>query len=86
MSKMYRTKPVVIEAVQWMGFNYASIKEFCGDVAAFHDDGTTTVLVISTLEGNMIATVGDFIIKGLRGEFYPCKEDVFHKKYEEIEA
>ena len=41
-------------------------------------------LVIKTLEGNMIASIGDYIIKGLRGEFYPCKPDVFEKKYELI--
>ena len=41
-------------------------------------------LVIATLEGDMMASVGDFVIKGLRGEFYPCKPDVFHKKYEEV--
>ena len=41
-------------------------------------------VVIRTLEGNMIASVGDYIIKGLRGEFYPCKPDVFEKKYELI--
>lgn len=42
-------------------------------------------LIINTLEGNMKANVGDYIIKGLKGEFYPCKPDVFHEKYEVIE-
>ena len=42
-------------------------------------------IVINTLEGDMKASIGDFIIKGLRGEFYPCKPDVFNKKYEVIE-
>ena len=41
---------------------------------------------IKTLEGNMRADEGDYIIKGLRGEFYPCKPDVFEKKYEEVES
>ena len=41
-------------------------------------------VVIPTLEGNMNASIGDYIIKGLRGEFYPCKPDVFEKKYELI--
>lgn len=41
-------------------------------------------LTIKTLEGNMKANVGDYIIKGLKGEFYPCKPDVFNEKYEEI--
>ena len=43
-------------------------------------------LVVDTLEGYMLASEGDFIIKGLRGEFYPCKPDVFYKKYEEVES
>lgn len=79
MSKRYKTKPVEIEAVQWTGNNLDEIKEFCGDAASYWE-----YLMLSTLEGNTRASVGDYIIKGLRGEFYPCNYDAFHAKYEEI--
>ena len=78
MIKKYKTKPVVIEAVKWTGSNIKEVKEFVGK-------NLGAVLVIKTLEGDMRADKGDYIIKGLRGEFYPCKPDVFEKKYEEVE-
>ena len=78
MIKKYITKPVVIEAVKWTGSNIKEVKEFVGK-------NLGAVLVIKTLEGDMRADKGDYIIKGLRGEFYPCKPDVFEKKYEELE-
>jgi hypothetical protein len=78
----YRTKPVEIEAVQWLGDNLDEIADFVGDDprVRFNEFG----LYIFTLEGRMYATVGDYIIRGLRGEYYPCKPDVFVKKYEEV--
>ena len=48
-------------------------------------EGLEPVIFISTLEGYMKASVGDYIIRGLRGEYYPCKPDIFHKKYEPCE-
>ena len=80
MSK-YRTKPCEIEAIQWNGDNEAEIFSFVGDNYYMSQSG---YLMIETLEGDMQASVGDYIIKGLRGEFYPCKPDVFEKKYELI--
>ena len=73
----WRKKPVVVEAIQWTGENFAEIKAWSGDVGLV--DG---VLCVSTLEGQMAAAVGDYIIKGVNGEFYPCKPDIFHKTYE----
>ena len=79
----YRTKPCEIEALEWNGHNLEEIKEFVGDSLG---KGIPHInMKIKTLEGEMIASKGDFIIKGLRGEFYPCKPDVFHKKYELVE-
>lgn len=76
----YRKKPVVIEAVQWRGNNYDEIFTFCtGGKASTHSDGT---LRIYTLEGEMIGSKGDWIIKGVKGEFYPCKPDIFEQSYE----
>lgn len=89
----YKTKPVEIEAIQWTGLNLEEIRAFVGesliydiiDTAWEAGKGIPHVLMkIKTLEGDMIASEGDYIIKGLRGEFYPCKPDIFEKKYELI--
>lgn len=83
MIKKYRKKPVVIEAIQWRGNNFAEVFAFCKD--AIIDDVYGDVL-IKTLEGVHEAIVGDYIIKGVNGEFYPCKPDIFEKTYEEVES
>jgi hypothetical protein len=74
----YRKKPVVVEAIRWTGENAEEVGTFC-DRYSMGPDG----LHIITLEGVMRATPGDFIIKGVNGEFYPCKPDIFEKTYEE---
>ena len=83
----YRTKPCEIEAVQWEGHNLEEIIKFANGLEKhiIRVEGLDPVIFISTLEGDMKASVGDYIIKGLRGEYYPCKPDVFHKKYEPCE-
>ena len=96
MEKKYRKKPVVIEAVQWNGANTEDVLEFTGKKAraGFNEKAESSgclpvieslVMRIDTLEGTMTALPGDFIIKGIRGEFYPCKPDIFKKTYEEVE-
>ena len=80
----YRKKPVVIEAVQLRaGERPAGLDEAVatGDVV-WVEDGTA---MISTLEGTMIARPGDFIIRGVKGELYPCKPDIFAATYEPAE-
>ena len=86
----YRTKPCEIEAIQWTD-NTKEIIDFCQGQANYSVNDTAwevgkgqprETLVIHTLEGDMVASRNDYIIKGLRGEFYPCKPDVFEKKYE----
>ena len=86
MVKKYKTKPCEIEAIKWTGANFEEIAKFtnCKAYMELMYSSMKEELIIKTLEGDMMATVGDYIIKGLRGEFYPCKPDVFHKKYEEI--
>ena len=86
MIKRYKTKPCEIEAIEWNGSNFEEVSNFAsGKVYMELLFGTEDYgLVVATLEGYMTASIGDFIIKGLRGEFYPCKPDVFHKKYEEV--
>lgn len=79
----YRKKPVVIEAVEWTGSNINEIMNFMNWRNAAHDDRSG--LVIHTLEGNHNASVGDFVIKGVKGEFYPCKPDIFAATYDVVE-
>lgn len=79
----YRKKPIVIEAIQWNGRNYAEIIQFAGgDDSLFTCNITDKLLNIQTLEGDMIASEGDWIIRGIKGEFYPCKPDIFEATYE----
>ena len=72
-------KPVTVEAVLWDGGNTNEIYDFTEDCAGYNCDGKMS---ITTLEGEMIAEVGDYIIKGVQGEFYPCKPDVFELTYD----
>lgn len=88
MIKKYIKKPVIIEALQWTGYNYNEVEEYMGKeniVLREYMGDKICSLVIRTLEGNMIASVGDFIIKGIKGEFYPCKPDIFFETYDMIE-
>lgn len=86
----YVKKPVVIEAIQWTGDNLKEVFDFL----YFHKSALRVCtweeyedlvkkegLKIFTLEGTMMASVGDFIIKGVNGEVYPCKPDIFEKTY-----
>lgn len=75
----YRKKPVVIEAVQWTGTNNQELVSFMGVVG--FEGGKPT---INTLEGRLSASIGDYIIKGVKGEFYPCKPDIFEQTYDLI--
>jgi hypothetical protein len=84
----YRKKPVVIEAVRFKGLkDLKQIETFAGDViVANHYSGNELVAIsIKTLEGIMSASKGDLIIKGVKGEFYPCKPDIFDQTYELVE-
>ena len=87
----YRKKPVVIEAVRFDGTD-----ESCDWLLPQLESGeigrtfvgfgfACNKLHIKTLEGVMTAEVGDYIIRGVNGEFYPCKPDIFHKTYEVAE-
>lgn len=80
MARVYRKKPVVIEAVQWTGENHAEMCEFINPEV--FEIIPRVGLVIHTLEGDHHASPGDYIIKGVNGEFYPCKPDIFAKTYE----
>lgn len=82
----YRKKPIVIEAVQFTEENKDRAFNFVRcTCSAGRDKDDTVTLLIQTLEGDMTAVLGDFIIKGVQGEFYPCKPDIFEATYELIE-
>lgn len=82
MLRKFRKKPVVIEAIQWLGNNFTELEEFGSerDIVS-NPDGTLT---IATLEGNHTAQKRDWIIRGVKGEVYPCKPDIFDQTYEEV--
>ena len=93
----YRKKPVVIEAVQWNGKNHREMWDFLtgkidepmsawGENFRIDHDKVCGGLIIVTLEGEHIATIGDYIIKGVHDEFYPCKPDIFKKTYECVDG
>lgn len=94
MTQKFRKKPIVIEAVQFNNINYEEISLFIeqeltpeleSETAYIAGKGAPIFsLTIKTLEGNMKAMPQDWIIKGVNGEFYPCKPDIFEKTYEPV--
>ena len=85
--KKYQKKPVVIEAIQFIdnAERLTEISDFVGEgLSIDYSQPDNPTLKIQTLEGVMTASVGDFIIKGVKGEFYPCKPDIFEQTYEEV--
>jgi hypothetical protein len=84
----YRKRPVIVDAVQFRRDHFSDIQKFTdGKATNFRIErcpNGKAYCDISTLEGVMTATERDFIIKGVKGEFYPCKEDVFLQTYEPV--
>jgi hypothetical protein len=80
---LYRKKPVVIEAVQFDGtYATADAAMALNPIAISCTESLPMKLSISTLEGTMIANPGDYVIRGVKGEVYPCKPDIFAATYE----
>lgn len=94
----YRKKPVVIEAIQLRVDNFDAVCDFMGGTPepkhnpdfGIDEHGNTNEpylgVYIETLEGKMLASYGDYIIKGVNGEFYPCKPDIFEKTYDKADS
>lgn len=92
MIQKFTKKPVTIEALQFKGFNPDEINEFVGKKLKLELESETAYvagqgppvysITIPTLEGDMKAMPGDWIIKGIKGEFYPCKPDIFAASYD----
>lgn len=77
----YRKKPVVIEAIQFTGDNHKECKDFLEG----NFDNTLSYPNIKTLNGVVSVEIGEFLCKGVKGEFYPCKSDIFEATYEKVE-
>lgn len=86
-------KPVTIDFVEWTGRNLVEVQSFiegkpvfssCRQWGDYEDIVRDKGLVIKTLEGRHVASVGDMIIKGVKAEFYPCKPDIFEATYEAV--
>lgn len=87
MIKKYRKKPVEIEAIQYIGNNVEEVEEFVGNQLLRYNntqEENDYSLGIPTLECIMKASVGDYIIRGVRNEFYPCKPEIFRITYDEV--
>lgn len=83
----FRKKPVVIDATNWDGGNVEHVMDWASGLsgeAHLRFDGN--VIFIQTLEGEMRCDPGDWIIRGVKGEFYPCKPDIFAQTYEPVES
>ena len=94
---IFRKKPITIEAVQWTGDNLFEVITFTDGLPPdkdsmfagmtweqYEDRVKREGLKIYTLEGAMLANIGDWIIKGIKGEYYPCKPDIFEATYEKV--
>ena len=83
--KKYRKKPVAVEAIQLNIHNVRKVAEWCGaDLGYTFGSIEPDALRIHTLEGTMAAYIDDYIIRGVAGEFYPCKPDIFKETYESM--
>ncbi len=82
--KQYRKKPIVIEAVQITESTFSGPHPNPEHIKGLIYDPIKKQVEIETLEGTMIGNLGDWIIKGINEEFYPCKPDIFEKTYEEV--
>lgn len=78
----YRKKPVVVDAIQWTGDNTREIARFVGIP---DDQPIGNAININTIEGTLRPIEGDYIIKSIKGEFYPCKPNMFKAFYEKVE-
>lgn len=78
----YVKKAFAVDALQWTGTNEEEMKSFLGVLFLLTDEDN--VLLIDTLEGQMPARIGDSVIRGVVGEFYPCRQDIFSMSYDQV--
>lgn len=80
----FRTRPVVIDAIQWTGENAADVLVFCEFNCSCGLLDDKRVVTLATREGPMVAQVGDWIVRGVEGELYPCAPDTFKATHEAV--
>jgi len=90
MMEKYRKKPIVIEAIRiedaWFDRDHPNpMHPISTENNEVITDPVPRVVIVKTLEGEMTAHIGDWIIRGVNGEYYPCKNDIFEKTYEKVE-
>ena len=78
----YRKKPIPVEARQYTGDNFIELQNWSENNVTMEDDSSN--VFVTTLEGPMFFDEGDYVIKGVHGEFYPCKGYIFDQTYEEV--
>lgn len=81
----YRKRPVEIEARQLSAANATELAIWCSGTVLWNSRGGVLGVVVPTLEGSLSASVGWWIIRGVEGEFYPCRNDIFQATYELVE-
>jgi len=81
----YRKKPIVIEAIKYTGNNIEEIWDAFSAADVYGPVEDDPCAYILTLEGRMCCNIGDYIIRGVRGELYPCAKDIFEETYEKVE-
>ena len=81
----YRSKPTIKEAIVWTGKNLEEVSNFVGDSLMPIERRPDYELKIKTLEGEHVVSRGDYIVKGVKGEFYPCTPDIFEATYEAVD-
>lgn len=92
-SNRFRKKPVEVDAIQWTGENILAITEFMrpqepvyvNNLSHMKFTNADDLVGIQTLEGLMVASKGDWIIRGIAGELYPCKPDIFAATYDAVD-
>lgn len=87
----YRRKPVVLEAMQWDGTVASATAVIdwvltSGGTIRYHDESELPALAVDAIGGTVTAQAGDWIMRGVKGEFYPCQPDIFEATYEPAEA
>lgn len=84
MIEQFVKKPIIVEAIQWTGKNEHEIMKFVGSHCCLVNKSNGKALIINTLEGDHYASVNDWIVKGVKGEFYPVKHDIMEQTYTRV--
>ena len=84
MIEQFVKKHSIVEAIQWTGKNEHEVMKFVGSHCCLVDKSNGKALIINTLEGDHYASVNDWIVKGVKGEFYPVKPDIMEQTYTRV--